>query len=46
MTTALRLTTRGGAGRDFRQVPDPGTRPLLLGQIQVVARSGYFIFDI
>ena len=36
---------RGGMGREFCRVPDPGTRPLLLGRIRVVARSGYFIFD-
>ena len=32
---------RGGTGRDFRRIPDPGTRPLLPGRIRVVAGSGY-----
>jgi len=34
---------RGGTGREFRRIPDPGTRPLLPGRIRVVAGSGYLI---
>jgi len=34
---------RGGTGSEFRRVPDPGTRPLLPGQIR--AGSGYLICD-
>jgi len=34
---------RGGTGREFCQVPDPGTRPLLPGRIRVVAGAGYLI---
>ena len=37
------LFIRGGTGREFRRVPDPGTRPLLPGRIRVVAGSRYLI---
>jgi len=38
--------TRGGTGREFRRIPDPGIRPLLPGRIRVVAGSGYLIYDV
>jgi len=35
------IVNRGGTGREFRWVPDPGIRLLLSGVIRVVAGSGY-----
>jgi len=40
----LPLKIRGGTGSEFLRVPDPDTRPLLPGQIRVVAGSGYLIY--
>lgn len=37
---------RGRMGREFRRVPDPGTRSLLPGRIRVVAGSGYVTCDV
>jgi len=41
--SARSVMIRGGTGREFRRIPDPGTRPLLPGRIRVVAGSGYLI---
>jgi len=40
MSEVTSLDIRGGAGKEFCRVPDPGTRPLLPGRIRVVPGSG------
>jgi len=42
----LSIFCRGGTGKKFHRVPDPGTRWLLPGRIRVVAGSGYVTCDV
>jgi len=46
MTCQRCILGRGGTGREFRRIPDPGIRQLLPGRIRVFAGSGYLIYDV